>query len=199
MTHHPIELPPLPYALDALEPWISKETLSYHHGKHHQAYVNQLNALLPQSDLAGHALEEIVRQAKGPLFNNAAQTWNHSFYWHCMWPEREGHPPRPTGPLLGALTQTFGSFETFQAQFTQTALTTFGSGWAWLVKTLDGKLELQSTSNAGTPLTTRAAPLLTCDVWEHAYYIDYQNRRADYLDAFWKIVHWSFVETQFNG
>lgn len=190
-----IQLPPLPYSLDALEPYLSRETLEYHYGKHHQAYVTNLNNLLPGTSFADATLETILQEAgPGPLFNNAAQVWNHSFYWHCLAPAAT--PQKPSASLEAALVQSFQSFENFQKQFTQVALSTFGSGWAWLCQTARGPLEIISTSNAQTPMSqgTQQTPLLTCDVWEHAYYIDYRNSRVQYLDAFWKLVNWSFVE-----
>lgn len=185
------ELPPLPYARDALAPHISEETLNYHYGKHHQTYVDNLNRLTAGTDLENLPLEDVVRQASGGVFNNAAQVWNHSFYWNCLSPNGGGEP---TGKLADAINAAFGSFEEFHKQFEQTAITTFGSGWAWLVRNPDGTLAIESTSNAGTPLTEGKTPLLTCDVWEHAYYIDYRNGRPVYLGAFWKLVNWAFVE-----
>ncbi len=189
-----IELPALAYARDALEPYISRETLDFHYGKHHQGYVTKLNNMLPGSGHEGQDLETIVKTASGALFNNAAQIWNHSFYWNCLAPDAGGEPQ---GILAEAINQTFGSFTEFKQQFTATALGTFGSGWAWLVKQKDGSLALTSSSNADTPLTGDSKPLLTCDVWEHAYYVDYRNARAKYLDAFWYLVNWEFVESQF--
>ncbi len=184
-------LPELPYAMDALQPHISKETLEYHYGKHHAAYVNKLNGLIKGGEFAGLDLEEIIRTApEGPVFNNAAQAWNHTFYWNCLSPSGGG---QPDGNLASAITRAFGSFEAFQQQFTDKAVTLFGSGWAWFVKRPDGSLTIEGTSNAGTPLRTNQQPLLTCDVWEHAYYIDYRNDRARYLDGFWKLVNWEFV------
>jgi Fe-Mn family superoxide dismutase len=185
-----IELPPLPYPRDALQPHISAETLDYHYGKHHQAYVDNLNKQIAGTEHADKPLDEIVRSSSGGVFNNAAQVWNHTFYWNCLSPSGGGEP---TGKLAEAITQAFGSFEQFKEQFTQTALTTFGSGWAWLVQRPDGQLALVSTSNAATPLTGTDTPLLTCDVWEHAYYVDYRNARPKYVEAFWKLVNWSFV------
>ena len=185
-----IELPPLPYPRDALQPHISAETLDYHYGKHHQAYVDNLNKQIAGTDHADKPLEDIVRSSSGGVFNNAAQVWNHTFYWNCLSPSGGGEP---TGKLAEAIVQAFGSFEQFKEQFTQTALTTFGSGWAWLVQRPDGQLALVSTSNAATPLTGSDTALLTCDVWEHAYYVDYRNARPKYLEAFWKLVNWSFV------
>lgn len=191
-----IQLPPLPYAMDALEPHISRETLEYHYGKHHQAYVTNLNNLLPGSGFEGLALEEIIRKSSGGIFNNAAQVWNHTFYWHCLSPQG-GH--EPTGEFAATLQKTFGSFVAFQEQFTKTALTTFGSGWAWLVKTSAGALEIVSTPNAATPMTEGKKALLTCDVWEHAYYIDYRNARPKYVESFWKLVNWDFVTKNFES
>lgn len=185
-----IELPDLPFAKDALEPHISSETLDYHHGKHHQAYVTNLNNMIAGTDQESESLESIIKSASGGVFNNAAQVWNHTFYWNCLSPNGGGEP---TGALADAINAAFGSFDEFKQQFSQTAITTFGSGWAWLVQNTDGSLELVSTSNAGTPLTGDATPLLTCDVWEHAYYVDYRNVRPDYVAAFWNLVNWEFV------
>lgn len=187
-------LPNLPYALDALAPSISKETLEYHWGKHHRAYVTNLNNLIPGTEFEKMSLEDIIIQSSGGIFNNAAQVWNHTFYWHCMKPNGGGEP---TGPLLTAIEKNFGSFTQFKENFSKTALTTFGSGWAWLVKNNDGSLTIMSTSNAGNPITEGKKPLLTCDVWEHAYYIDYRNLRPAYLDAFWTLVNWEFVAQNF--
>lgn len=192
----PFSLPELPYAMDALSPHISKETLEYHYGKHHQTYVTNLNNLIEGTEHENSSLEDIIRESEGGLFNNAAQVWNHTFYWHCLSPQGGGEP---TGDLKIQLEKDFGSFETFKEAFTKTAITTFGSGWAWLVKTTEGKLVLQSTSNAQTPLTDGVTPLLTCDVWEHAYYIDYRNARPKYLDAFWSLINWSFVQKNFES
>jgi Fe-Mn family superoxide dismutase len=185
-----IELPPLPYELNALEPHISRETLEYHYGKHHQAYVTNLNNLLPNSGFESLSLEEIIQKSSGAIFNNAAQVWNHTFYWHCLSPNGGNEP---TGALAQALEKAFGSFAAFQEQFTKTAIGTFGSGWAWLVRDPQGKLEIVSTSNAALPMTDNKKALLTCDVWEHAYYIDYRNARPKYLETFWKLVNWEFV------
>ena len=184
------KLPALPYALDALAPHISKETLEYHYGKHHNAYVTNLNKLVLDTPFAALSLEKIITQATGPVFNNAGQVWNHTFYWNCLSPQGGGEP---SGSLADAILQAFGSFAAFKEQFTQTAVSTFGSGWAWLIKDKDNSLKIVSTSNAGTPLTSGQTPLLTCDVWEHAYYIDYRNVRPDYLNAFWSLVNWEFV------
>lgn len=191
-----IELPPLPYEMDALAPHISRETLEYHYGKHHKAYVDNLNNLIPGTEFEKKSLEEIIKTSNGGIFNNAAQVWNHTFYWHCLSPNGGG---MPTGDLAGAIDKTFGSFDKFKEAFTKTAITTFGSGWAWLVKKTDGTIELVSTSNAQTPLTTPHKALLTCDVWEHAYYIDYRNARPKYVEHFWELVNWDFVAKNFVG
>ena len=184
------ELPALPYAKDALAPHISAETLEYHYGKHHQAYVTNLNNLIKGTAFEGKSLEEIVRTSEGGVFNNAAQVWNHTFYWNCLAPNAGGEPE---GELAAAIAKSFGSFADFKAKFTDAAAKNFGAGWTWLVKNADGSLAIVSTSNAGTPLTTDAKPLLTVDVWEHAYYIDYRNRRADFVEAFWGLVDWRKV------
>jgi Fe-Mn family superoxide dismutase len=183
------ELPPLPYPLDALAPHVSAETLELHHGKHHAAYVDKLNALAGSSAFAGKPLDEIIRGADGPLFDNAAQHWNHSFYWHSMSPRGGG---RPKGHLGDAIASTFGGHDAFVTAFTKTAMETFGSGWVWLV-TRNGQLELVGTKDADNPLRTGARPLLTCDVWEHAYYVDYRNERREYVEAFWNVVDWDFA------
>lgn len=188
------ELPPLPYAQDSLAPHMSAETLEYHYGKHHKAYVDNLNKLIPGTEFENATLEQIIKKSAGGMFNNAAQVWNHTFFWHCLSPQGGGEP---TGELAQKIIATFGSLDSFKEQFTQKALTTFGSGWAWLVKTVDGELEIISTSNAGTPMTEHKTALLTCDVWEHAYYIDYRNARPKFLDAFWKLVNWNFVADNF--
>jgi Fe-Mn family superoxide dismutase len=188
------ELPALPYELNALEPHISRETLEYHYGKHHQAYVTNLNNLVPNTEFAELSLENIIKTATGPIFNNAAQVWNHTFYWHCLSPDGGNEP---TGTLAAAINQAFGSFAQFKEQFTKTAIGTFGSGWAWLVKDTQGGLAITSTSNAGTPMTDGKNALLTCDVWEHAYYIDYRNARPQYVDHFWNLVNWEFVTQNF--
>lgn len=184
------ELPPLPYAMDALAPHISKETLEYHYGKHHKAYVDNLNKLLPGTEFEGKSLEEIIMKSSDGVFNNAAQVWNHTFYWHCLSPNGGGEP---TGALAEAINKQFGSFDVFKEKFSQASITTFGSGWGWLVKNSEGALEIISTSNAKTPMTEQKKALLTCDVWEHAYYIDYRNLRPKYLEAFWALVNWDFV------
>lgn len=184
------KLPQLPYGLDDLAPHISKETLEYHYGKHHQTYVTNLNNLIKGTEFENATLDEIIKKSSGGLFNNSAQVWNHTFYWHCLSPQGGGEP---TGALLNAINKKWGSFAEFKKTFTQTCVGTFGSGWGWLVKTPNGDLDLVSTSNAATPLTTANTPLLTCDVWEHAYYIDYRNSRPNYMDAFWNLVNWDFV------
>lgn len=191
-----IELPPLPFAPDALESkGLSKETIDYHYGKHHAAYVNQLNGLIEGTENADKSLEEIILAADaGPLFNNSAQVWNHTFYWNCLKPNGGGEP---TGALAEAINKKFGSFATFKEEFVKCAVGTFGSGWGWLVKNPDGSIELLSTSNAGTPATSGKKALLTCDVWEHAYYIDYRNLRPKYVEAFWNLVNWDFAAQQY--
>lgn len=184
------KLPQLPFAKDALEPVISAETIDYHYGRHHQAYVNNLNKLIAGTEFEDMSLEEIIRKSSGGIFNNAAQVFNHTFYWNCLSPDCGGEP---VGALAEAIEQAFGSFDAFKEKFSATSATTFGSGWAWLVKDADGKLQIVSTSNAGTPLTQDQKPLLTCDVWEHAYYIDYRNARPSYIEKFWDLVNWDFV------
>ena len=188
-------LPALPYELNALEPHISKETLEFHHGKHHQTYVTNLNNLIKGTEFAELSLEDIVKKSAGGIFNNAAQVWNHSFYWNCLSPNGGG---QPSGSLAEAINKTFSSFDNFKEEFTKTAVTTFGSGWGWLVKNADGSLALASTSNAGTPMTSGQTALLTCDVWEHAYYVDYRNARPKYVGAFWNLVNWDFVAKNFG-
>ncbi|EGL55279.1 MAG TPA: superoxide dismutase [Fe] [Methylophaga aminisulfidivorans] len=190
------ELPPLPYAKDALEPTISAETLEYHYGKHHQTYVTNLNNLVPGTEFEGKSLEEIITKASGGIFNNAAQVWNHTFYWNCMTPNAKG---APEGDLAAAIDSTFGSFDEFKEAFSKSAATNFGSGWTWLVKNADGSIAIVNTSNAGCPLTDGQKPLLTVDVWEHAYYIDFRNARPKYLEAFWGLVNWDFVSANFAG
>lgn len=188
-----IELPALPYARDALAPHISAETIDFHYGKHHQAYVTNLNNLIKGTEHENSDLETIIKNSSGGLFNNAAQIWNHTFYWNCLKPNGGGEP---TGKLADAINKAFGSFAQFKEEFSKTAITTFGSGWGWLVQRPDGSLALVSTSNAATPLTGADKPLLTCDVWEHAYYIDYRNARPKYVEAFWNLVNWDFVTEQ---
>lgn len=191
------ELPKLPYEMNALEPYISEETLQYHYGKHHRAYVNKLNELTQNNEYSNLSLEEIILKSKsGPVFNNAAQVWNHTFYWHCMTPNGGG---KPHDQLAAAIDRHFGSFEEFRQKFNQAATGQFGSGWAWLVKHSDGTLEVYSTSNAGTPMTDNKQAILTCDVWEHAYYIDTRNDRAKYVENFWKVVNWDFVNKNFGS
>lgn len=185
------KLPDLPFAIDALAPHISKETLEYHYGKHHNAYVTNLNKLIPGTEFEDLSLEDIIKKAPaGGLFNNAAQVWNHSFYWNCLSPNGGG---TPTGKLLDVIKESFGSFDEFKEKFTKSAVTNFGSGWTWLINGENG-LEIINTSNAGTALTSGKTALLTCDVWEHAYYVDYRNARPKYVDAFWNLANWDFVE-----
>lgn len=191
------ELPPLPYGMDALVPYISRETLEYHYGKHHLTYVNNLNNLLPSSGFEGKSLEEIIVNASGGIFNNAAQVWNHTFYWHCLTPTSE-NISQPTGALAKAIDAKFGSFDAFKEAFTKSATTLFGSGWTWLVQNKDGSIEIVNTSNAGNPLTDGKKPLFTCDVWEHAYYIDVRNARPKYLENFWHLANWKFAEENFK-
>ncbi len=187
------ELPKLPYALDALEPFISKRTIEFHYGKHHQAYVNNLNKLIAGTEFENASLDDIVRKAGGGIFNNGAQVWNHTFYWNCLKPQGGGEP---TGPLADALLKSFGSFGEFKEKFSNAAATLFGSGWAWLIKNDDGTLGIVQESNAGNPLKNGATPLLTCDVWEHAYYLDKQNVRPDYIADFWKLIDWDAVASR---
>ena len=184
------KLPELPYARDALAPHISAETIDYHYGKHHQAYVDNLNKLIPGTEYENSSLEDIIKKASGGIFNNAAQIWNHTLYWNCLSPQGGGEP---TGKLAEAINKAFGSFAAFKEQFTKAAVTQFGSGWAWLVKNADGSLDIVATGNAGNPLQEGKTPLLTCDVWEHAYYIDYRNARPKYVENFWNLVNWDFV------
>lgn len=216
-------LPTLPYALDALAPYISEETLQFHYGKHHQTYVDNLNRLIPGTEYENMSLEEIIKKApKGGIFNNAAQIWNHTFYFESLAShekvlkelshenslfeasvrlvEKNPELPLPTGELMDAIEKKWGSFAEFQSVFNDTALKTFGSGWAWLVRRADGTLDIISTPNADTPLTdSSVTPLLTCDVWEHAYYIDYRNARAKYLENFSHVVNWAKVEERYNA
>jgi superoxide dismutase, Fe-Mn family len=187
----PFKLPDLPYAQTALVPYISAETLHYHHDKHHAAYVKKLNELVQGTKYANLSLEEIIKTSgEGPLFNNAAQHWNHSFYWKCMSPHGGGEP---TGALADRIRKNFGDFSTFKKHFSDAAMGQFGSGWAWLVRKPDGSLVVEKTPNAENPLTRGERPMLTCDVWEHAYYIDYRNERGKYVDGFWKVVNWEWV------
>ena len=184
------ELPALPYEKNALEPHISAETLEYHYGKHHNTYVVNLNNLIKGTEFEGKSLEEIIKTSTGGIFNNAAQVWNHTFYWHCLSPKGGN---APTGAVADAINKAFGSFEAFKEELTKSAIGNFGSGWTWLVKKADGSLAIVNTSNAATPLTNGDKPLLTVDVWEHAYYIDYRNARPKYLENFWALVNWEFV------
>lgn len=184
------KLPELPYARNALAPHISAETIEYHYGKHHATYVANLNKLVAATEFAELSLEDIVKKASGGIFNNAAQVWNHSFYWNCLSPKGGGEP---SGALADAIAKNFTSFAGFKEKMTNAAITQFGSGWAWLVKNPDGSLAIEQTSNAGTPLKDGKAPLLTVDVWEHAYYVDYRNARAAYVEAFWKLANWEFA------
>jgi Fe-Mn family superoxide dismutase len=186
MTH---TLPELPYSHNALEPHISKETIEFHYGKHHNAYVTNLNNLIKGTEFENMTLEDIISKSNGGLFNNAAQVWNHSFYWNCLSPQGGGVP---TGDILTIIENTFGSFESFKTEFSQAALTNFGSGWTWLVQEND-VFKIVNTSNADTPLTQNQTPLLTIDVWEHAYYIDYRNARPTYIESFWNLINWDFV------
>ncbi len=190
------ELPPLPYAREALEPHLSAETIDYHYGKHHQKYVTKLNQLTEGGEHADKTLEQIIADAgSGPVFNNAAQVWNHNFYWNCLSPEGGG---APEGPLAAAIEAGFGSLEGFQDEFTQAVVDLFGVGWVWLVKDGEGMVSVIATKDAVNPLTHGRVALLTCDVWEHAFYIDYRNDKAAYMDAFWKLVNWRFVEERYT-
>lgn len=189
------EIPRLNYALDALEPYISKQTLEFHYGKHHQAYVNNLNNLIPGTAFENASLEEIVLKATGGIFNNGAQVWNHTFYFHQFC---KGGCEAPRGALKAAIDKTFGSLEAFKEQFSKAAATLFGSGWAWLVLNAAGELEIVQTSNAGNPMREGQKPLLTCDVWEHAYYLDKQNLRPAYIDDFWKVLDWKVIAERFE-
>ena len=190
------ELPALPYEKNALEPFINAETIEYHYGKHHQTYVTNLNNLIAGTEFEALSLEDIVRKSSGGIFNNAAQVWNHTFYWNGMKPNGGG---KPTGALAEAINKAFGSFDKFKEEYSKCAVTTFGSGWAWLVKNADGSLALVSTSNAGCPLTAGQKPLLTLDVWEHAYYIVYRNARPKYVEDFFNVVNWDFVAANYAG
>lgn len=189
-------LPPLPYEMNALEPHISSETLEFHYGKHHQTYVNNLNGLVEGTDNASKSLEEIIMSSDGGLFNNAAQVWNHTFYWNCMGPNGGGNP---TGSTADAINQAFGSFDKFKDQFSKSAATNFGSGWTWLVKNSSGSVEIQNTSNAGCPMTSGNKAVLTIDVWEHAYYVDKRNARPAYIESWWNLVNWDYVNSQLEG
>ena len=189
-------LPPLPYEMNALEPHISSETLEFHYGKHHQTYVNNLNGLVEGTDNASKSLEEIIMSSDGGLFNNAAQVWNHTFYWNCMGPNGGGNP---TGSAADAINQAFGSFDNFKDQFSKSAATNFGSGWTWLVKNSSGAVEIQNTSNAGCPMTSGNKAVLTIDVWEHDYYVDKRNARPAYIESWWNLVNWDYVNSQLEG
>ena len=188
------ELPALPFEMNALEPVISQETLEYHHGKHHNAYVTNLNNLIPGTEFENLSLEDTIMKSSGGVFNNAAQVWNHTFYWDCLTPNGSG---APSGALAEAIDATFGSFDAFKEAFNKSAVGNFGSGWTWLVKNADGSIEIFNTSNAGTPMIDGKKALLTVDVWEHAYYIDYRNLRPKYLEEIWKLVNWDFVAANF--
>ncbi|CAB0149705.1 Superoxide dismutase [Fe] [Pseudidiomarina piscicola] len=189
------ELPALPYEKNALEPHISAETLEYHYGKHHAAYVSKLNDAVKGTDMESKSLEDIIKSSSGGVFNNAAQVWNHTFYWHCLSPNGGGEP---SGELADAINSAFGSFDKFKEEFNAQAAGNFGSGWTWLVKKADGSVAIVNTSNAETPLTDESVtPIMTVDVWEHAYYIDYRNARPNYLSAFWNLVNWDFVAKNF--
>ncbi len=189
------ELPALPYEKNALEPHISSETLDFHYGKHHQTYVTKLNGLVPGTEFEGKSLEDIITSSSGGVFNNAAQIWNHTFYWNCLSPNGGG---AASGALGDAITAKWGSYEKFVEDFSDKAVNNFGSSWTWLVKNAAGELEIVNTSNAGCPLTDGVTPLLTCDLWEHAYYIDYRNARPKYLEAFWNLVNWDFAGSNFS-
>ena len=188
------ELPALPYAKDALQPHISAETIEYHYGKHHQAYVTNLNNLIKGTEFEAMSLEDIIMKSSAGVFNNAAQVWNHTFYWNCLSPNGGG---APTGTLADAINAKWGSFDAFKEAFSKAAVGTFGSGWAWLVKGKDDALDIVSTSNAATPMTNGQTALMTCDVWEHAYYVDYRNARPKYVEGFWNLVNWSFVSKNY--
>ncbi|MCB1758310.1 MAG: superoxide dismutase [Fe] [Gammaproteobacteria bacterium] len=190
------QLPDLPYEKNALEPTISQETLEFHHDKHHQTYVTNLNNLIPGTEFENASLEEIVMKSSGGIFNNAAQVWNHTFYWNCLSPNGGG---APGGELAAAIDQAFGSFDEFKKAFSTSAATNFGSGWTWLVKNGAGGVEIVNTSNAGNPMTDGKTPLLTVDVWEHAYYIDFRNARPKYLEEIWKLINWDFVAANFSA
>ena len=190
------ELPPLPYAKDALEPHISRETMEFHHDKHHKTYVDKLNELVRGTEFENMSLEEIVRRAQGKIFNNAAQAWNHTFFWNCMTPRSERSP---TGALKERIDVSFGSYEEFRKKFSAAAADLFGSGWAWLVRAADGSLSIEALGNADTPIASGGRPLLTLDVWEHAYYIDYRNKRPDFISAFWNVVNWDFAAKNYAG
>lgn len=188
------ELPQLPYAKDALAPHISAETLEFHYSKHHQAYVTNLNNLVPGTEFEGKSLEDIIKSSSGGVYNNAAQIWNHTFYWNCLSPNGGNEP---TGTLADAINKAYGSFAAFKEKFSTMAVGNFGSAWTWLVKNADGSVEIVNMGAAGCPMTEGKTALLTCDVWEHAYYIDYRNLRAKYVESFWNLVNWDFVAKNF--
>jgi len=190
----PFVLPALVYASDALQPFISAKTLEFHHGKHHQAYVNNLNNLIPGTKFENASLEQMIKEADGGIFNNAAQIWNHTFYFESFTSSGSGEA---TGNLAQAIKNKFGTFNDFKDQFSRAAATLFGSGWVWLVKKADGTLDIVQESNAGNPIRNGLTPILTCDVWEHAYYLDYQNKRPDYIQAFWNILNWDMIGKRF--
>ncbi|MBQ6755008.1 MAG: Fe-Mn family superoxide dismutase [Synergistales bacterium] len=187
-------LPELPFAKNALEPHISERTLEFHYGKHHQTYVNTLNTLIEGTEFENKTLEEIIKSSDGGIFNNAAQVWNHTFYWNCLAPN---HKPAPEGSLKKAIEEAFGSFENFKEEFTKKSVGLFGSGWCWLVKDSAGKLSIVQQSNAGNPMTKGLTPIMVCDVWEHAYYLDKQNARPKYMESYWELVNWDFIEKQY--
>lgn len=189
-------LPELPYSNNALEPYISAETLEYHYGKHHASYIEKLNKQIPDTEFESASLEVIIKTATGSIFNNSAQVWNHNFYWNCLSPDGGGEPK---GDLANTINKAFNSFDEFKERFSNKAASNFGSGWTWLIKNNDGQLEIVNTSNAGNPMTENKQPLLTCDVWEHAYYIDYRNARQKYIEAFWNLVNWDFVTQNFSA
>jgi len=188
-------LPELPFQLDALAPFVSEEQMDFHYNKHHAAYFKKLNELLDGKKESEHSLKQIVVESTGPVFNNAAQAWNHTFFWNCLSPSAKGHPK---GALADAIIKDFGSFEDFKKKFSDAAVALFGSGWAWLAKDAHGKLEILPLSNADTPLKHGKEPILTLDVWEHAYYIDYRNRRADFTAKFWEVANWDFAASVFD-
>ena len=190
------ELSPLPYSMDALEPHISKTTLEFHYGKHHQTYVNTLNSLIEGTKYENLSLEEIIKTSEGGIFNNAAQVWNHTFYWNCLTPKKQ---ELQEGSLKLAIERDFGSFDNFNVEFTNKCLTLFGSGWCWLVKDNAGKLSIVQKTNAGNPLTENQKPILVCDVWEHAYYLDKQNARTKYIESFFELINWNFTQQQFEN
>lgn len=189
------QLPELPYSKTALQPHISSETLEFHHGKHHKAYVTKLNELIKGTEFENKSLDEIIKKAQGPVFNNAAQHWNHSFFWNCMSPQGGG---TPTGQIAELINKKFGNFDKFKEEFSKLAVGNFGSGWTWIVKGSNGDIELINTGNADNPMKHGKKALLTLDVWEHAYYIDYRNARPDFVKAFWNLTNWNFVNQNLN-